>query len=244
MSADIAPYRPDRKDETFRRLNGGTIPEVEAESAVLPPIAPSHDDASNPRTAAAAAFAVLEPGSTPLSNGLPQPRPHPYQWAQDGGQAPALVLASPLPPAGLRATLTSRLHAPLAKKRRLERGGGGDDAGRLLGTKKTGGVGPDDWSPLGTTIEISGGRGGRRRPATAPSSPSIILQQATAPVAETAAATGAWVPPIGSLGTEGSEDRAVRRRGAVVAGGGPWTGMNFADINAADDHVSSHLTLC
>ena len=55
---------------------------------------------------------------------------------------------------------------------------------------------------------------------------------------------GTVLPPITS-GTgcrhpdEGAGDSTIRRRGAVVRGGGPWVGiMNFADINDDDENVS------
>ena len=228
VSTDVAPYRPDLKDETFRRVGGRFELEAEAESVAalgqtggrVIPVAPSHASSSS-AVAAVERAGTLEPGSSPFSTGTQRPRVQ--SEARDGTRAAPLVLASPLPPAGLRATLTSRLHTPFAKKRRLELGGGGGSEGRP--------------QPLGTT-ETSGSP----RPATAPTSAGIA-NHATVPAATaaTAAAAGEGVPSTGSLGTgEGGEgDRAARRRGAVVVGGGPWKGMNFADTNAADDNVSS-----
>eukprot|EP00752_Nemacystus_decipiens_P002026 g1941.t1 len=55
---------------------------------------------------------------------------------------------------------------------------------------------------------------------------------------------GTWLPRIASSNTRGHHhleeepgDWMVRRRGAIVGGGGPWVGMNFADINDDDENA-------
>lgn len=236
-SADASPFRPERRDETFRRYTG--TGHAAAGMATTTTTSPAPDRAE----------------------GLVAPCPTSGQ-RQEGrlGSETERLLApasGSRPQAGLRATMTRRLRPPVAKKRRLGRGWAGRGGS---------GVG-DHGREQASLLDDLNGELSRaspqlgeidRRAFTAPSldSPSLGVDEAVGapgtprePVAGSSGPQKVLLPRIASSNEfwsngarnsprEGTGDTAFQRRGALVNRAAPWKGMNFADMNVADDHVS------
>ncbi|CBJ27289.1 hypothetical protein Esi_0065_0011 [Ectocarpus siliculosus] len=235
-SADASPFRPERRDETFRRYAG-------TEHAV-------------------AGMATTTTSPAPArAEGLVAPCPTSGQRQEEqlgSGTERLLAPASDsLPQAGLRATMTRRLRPPVAKKRRLGRGwagrggsGVGDDgreqasllddlngelsrASPQLGeVDRRAFTAPSLDSPSLGVDEVVGASGTPREPVAGSSGPQKVLLPRIANSSNGFSSDGAWNSP-----REGAGDAAFRRRGTVVNGSAPWKGMNFADMNVADDHA-------
>ncbi|CAB1111170.1 unnamed protein product [Ectocarpus sp. CCAP 1310/34] len=234
-SADASPFRPDRRDETFRRCAGT-----------------EH---------AAAGMATTTRSPAPArAEGLVAPFPTSGQRQEEPLGSKTERLLAPescsLPQAGLRATMTRRLRPPVAKKRRLGRGwagrGGsgvgdhGKEQASLLtdlngelsrASPQLGEVdrraftAPSLGSPSLGVDEVVGASGTPREPVAGSSGPQKMLLPRIAS-SNGFSSDGAW----NSTG-QGTGDTPFRRRGAVVNGSAPWKGMNFADMNVADDHA-------
>ncbi|CAM9842906.1 unnamed protein product [Ectocarpus sp. 6 AP-2014] len=235
-SADASPFRPERRDETFRRYAGT-----------------EH---------AAAGMATTTRSPAPArAEGLVAPCPTSGQRQEEqlgSGTERLLAPASDsLPHAGLRATMTRRLRPPVAKKRRLGRGwagrggsGVGDDGreqasllddlnGELSRASPQFGevdrrafTAPSLDSPSLGVDEVVGASGTLREPVVGSSRPQKVLLPRIAS-SNGFSSDGAWNSP-----REGTrDDAAFRRRGTVVNGSAPWKGMNFADMNVTDDHA-------
>ncbi|CAM9208478.1 unnamed protein product [Ectocarpus sp. 4 AP-2014] len=236
-SVDASPFRPERRDETFRRYAGT-----------------GH---------AAAGMATTTTTTSPAPNraeGLVAPCPTSGQRQEErlGSETERLLApaSGSLPQAGLRTTMTRRLRPPVAKKRRLGRGW----AGR--GGSGVGNHGREQASLLddinGELSRASPQLGEvDRRVFTALSldSPSLGVDEAVGasgtprePVAGSSGPQKVMLPRIASSNgfssdgarnspREGTGDTVFRRRGAVVNGAVPWKGMNFADMNVTDDHA-------
>ncbi|CAN0296050.1 unnamed protein product, partial [Ectocarpus sp. 12 AP-2014] len=234
-SADASPFRPERRDETFGRYAG-------TEHAV-------------------AGMATTTRSPAPArAEGLVAPCPTSGQRQEEKlGSGTGRLLApvsGSLPQAGLRATMSRRLRPPIAKKRRLGRGwagrggsGVGDDgrekasllddlngelsraSPQLDEVDRRAFTAPSLGSPTVGVDEVVGASGTPREPVTGSSGPQKVLLPRIAS-SNGFSSDGAW-----NSTREGTGDTPFRRRGAVVNGSAPWKGMNFADMNVADDHA-------
>ncbi|CAM9461086.1 unnamed protein product, partial [Pylaiella littoralis] len=234
VPTSASPFRPERRDETQRRL----VAAVPARPGR--PAAPVQACFSN----TAAAAPVLDGRRSTKSGHKTEP-------------PPMMATAISLPPAGVSAAFTRRLRTPVAKKRRLGGNwggsngcsgggrGGGDQAGRMTRLFENRGAVNEP------TTDVDGGR----RPVTAraPASPTTGADAAVVPVARSstqevlrphiiASRNGSSSPgvciaeQVGREG-EGVGNETIRRIWDAVKDGDPWKKTNFADINVMDDHA-------
>ncbi|CAM9147865.1 unnamed protein product, partial [Ectocarpus fasciculatus] len=233
-AVDASPFRQERRDEIFRR-SAGTEQHAAARMVTTSPAPAWAED-------------------------LAAPCPSGQQREEQLGRGTERLLApssTSLPQAGLRATMTRRLRPPVAKKRRLGgRGWAGRGGGSGVGDHDREQASPVDkvneelsrGSPQLGEVDLCG--------FTAPSlgSPSLVVDEAgapgtpRAPVVGSSGAQKVLLPRIASSNgfpsdgawtspRKGTGDTSICRTGAVVSGATPWKGMNFADMNVADDHV-------
>ncbi|CAM9361984.1 unnamed protein product [Scytosiphon promiscuus] len=215
-SADICPFRPERRDEIRRRLS-------KTDSATTG-TAPAPDQER----------ALVAPPNLHASEGDPR------------GLEPLLAPAKPLPPAGLRATFTTRLRTPVAKKRRL--GGNtsqrgvrhrGDDPGcRDIPLHDTRGetgelASMDVHSQSSPPLDMTPAR----RPFTVPGGFSAAegARKTHGPAVGYFALEAVLLPRV--TGRDDEPEKVDRRRGAVVSTDSAWKGTAFADRSAADGHA-------
>lgn len=233
-SVDASPFRPERRDEICRRHAGTEHAAVGMATTTSP--APAQAEGLDARCPTSGQRQEEQLGS--------------------GTERLLAPASSSLPQAGLRATMTRRLRPPVSKKRRLGRdwaGRGGSGVGDH-GRKQASPLGDFNGELLGASPQVGavdlraftapsldfpssgdeavGAPGIPRAPRAGSSGPQKVLLPRIAN-SNGFSSDGAWNSP-----REGTRDTAIRRRGAVVNVANPWKGMNFADINVADDHVS------